>query len=197
MIKNGKIKKVYAIIEKDETAESTNTETNTEVNTEASVPSNGEQISIDYISVLLKNKSKLFFKDIKLKGEKDLFIDGNAIGKEFVASEYFNELDTESVLVYNDNYVNFNGRKYEGNFVITKQKKGFVIVNQLPVETYLKYVIPSEMPQSFESEALKSILAHERVHIIRKHHLFLILLLFHYLLHLLILSLLNIYHFLH
>lgn len=156
VIKNGKIKKVYAIIEKDETAESTNTETNTEVNTEASVPSNGEQISIDYISVLLKNKSKLFFKDIKLKGEKDLFIDGNAIGKEFVASEYFNESDTESVLVYNDNYVNFNGRKYEGNFVITKQKKGFVIVNYLPVETYLKYVIPSEMPQSFESEALKT-----------------------------------------
>ena len=85
VIKNGKIKKVYAIIEKDETDESANTETNTEVNTEvnkeASVPSNGEQISIDCISVLLKNKSKLFFKDIKLKGEKDLFIDGNAIGK--------------------------------------------------------------------------------------------------------------------
>ena len=39
---------------------SRNPNINTEVNTEASVPSNGEQISIDCISVLLKNKSKLF-----------------------------------------------------------------------------------------------------------------------------------------
>ncbi len=45
---------------------------------------------------------------------------------------------------------------YEGRFTVTKNEKGYVIVNTLPLETYLYYVIPSEMPAYYSMEALKA-----------------------------------------
>ena len=45
---------------------------------------------------------------------------------------------------------------YEGNIEIWHSKEGFYLVNELPFETYLEYVIPSEMPSSYHMEALKA-----------------------------------------
>lgn len=45
---------------------------------------------------------------------------------------------------------------YEGAIELRKTKKGIVIVNELPVESYLCRVVPSEMPASYEPEALKA-----------------------------------------
>lgn len=44
---------------------------------------------------------------------------------------------------------------YEGKIEIEKTKDGYVLVNELPFEDYLKGVVPSEMPISFGVEALK------------------------------------------
>ena len=44
---------------------------------------------------------------------------------------------------------------YEGNINIYSNDNGVVIVNELPIESYLKRVVPSEMPSSFGVEALK------------------------------------------
>lgn len=46
--------------------------------------------------------------------------------------------------------------KYEGELEVTSREDGIYIVNELPLENYLKYVVPSEMPASYELEALKS-----------------------------------------
>jgi stage II sporulation protein D len=45
---------------------------------------------------------------------------------------------------------------YEGRLEICMTKEGFTVVNELPLETYLKYVVPSEMPSSWQMEALKA-----------------------------------------
>lgn len=45
---------------------------------------------------------------------------------------------------------------YEGVIELQTTAEGIVIVNELPVEKYLKAVVPSEMPASYELEALKA-----------------------------------------
>lgn len=45
---------------------------------------------------------------------------------------------------------------YQGAFTFYKDGNGFRIVNELPVEDYLRGVVPSEMPSSYEMEALKA-----------------------------------------
>ncbi|MBS6195831.1 MAG: SpoIID/LytB domain-containing protein [Clostridiales bacterium] len=45
---------------------------------------------------------------------------------------------------------------YEGTLEISRDGKGFQIINEVDLETYLKYVVPSEMPASYPEEALKA-----------------------------------------
>lgn len=45
---------------------------------------------------------------------------------------------------------------YEGDIELITTAEGIVIINELPVEDYLKAVVPSEMPASYELEALKA-----------------------------------------
>ena len=45
---------------------------------------------------------------------------------------------------------------YPGSFAIYKSEEGLVVVNELDLETYLRHVVPSEMPSSYEKEALKA-----------------------------------------
>ncbi len=46
--------------------------------------------------------------------------------------------------------------EYEGDIEIEKRDNGFVIVNEVPLEKYLKYVLSSEMGGSFSDESLKT-----------------------------------------
>lgn len=46
-------------------------------------------------------------------------------------------------------------RAYEGQFEVRKEKGGFALVNELELEKYLYYVVPSEMPSEYPLEALK------------------------------------------
>lgn len=45
---------------------------------------------------------------------------------------------------------------YRGTLELWKTAEGIIIVNELPVEMYLRGVVPSEMPSSYELEALKT-----------------------------------------
>lgn len=45
---------------------------------------------------------------------------------------------------------------YEGSIELIATAEGIVIINELPVEKYLKAVVPSEMPASYELDALKA-----------------------------------------
>lgn len=43
---------------------------------------------------------------------------------------------------------------YQGTLEIHKREQGLILVNELPLEEYLKAVVPSEMPSTYEKEAL-------------------------------------------
>ena len=45
---------------------------------------------------------------------------------------------------------------YSGRLEISREEGGLVLVNELYLEDYLKHVVPSEMPVSYEKEALKA-----------------------------------------
>lgn len=45
---------------------------------------------------------------------------------------------------------------YRGSMEVRSYEAGYTVVNQLPLETYLWAVVPSEMPSSYEPEALKA-----------------------------------------
>lgn len=45
---------------------------------------------------------------------------------------------------------------YRGSIELTKNDRGVIVVNELSVEEYLYGVVPSEMPVSYETEALKA-----------------------------------------
>ncbi|MGN0334686.1 MAG: SpoIID/LytB domain-containing protein [Lachnospiraceae bacterium] len=45
---------------------------------------------------------------------------------------------------------------YSGSMEISKNSGGMVLINELDLETYLYHVVPSEMPASYELEALKA-----------------------------------------
>lgn len=49
-----------------------------------------------------------------------------------------------------------NGRKYRGNLIVQAHPRGLTIINRLPMEDYLKGVVPIEMPSSWPPEALKA-----------------------------------------
>lgn len=46
--------------------------------------------------------------------------------------------------------------QYRGKIELSRDDKGVMIINELPVEEYLYGVVPSEMPVSYEVEALKA-----------------------------------------
>lgn len=50
----------------------------------------------------------------------------------------------------------YGSPSYAGILELRTTAEGIVIINELPVETYLCKVVPSEMPGSFELEALKA-----------------------------------------
>ena len=45
---------------------------------------------------------------------------------------------------------------YKGVLEVRKEPEGFLLINILPLETYLEGVVPSEMPSSYKEEALKA-----------------------------------------
>ncbi len=45
---------------------------------------------------------------------------------------------------------------YQGSLELRRYEEGFTVVNELPIEQYLCAVVPSEMPSSYEAEALKA-----------------------------------------
>lgn len=50
--------------------------------------------------------------------------------------------------------ISIENQKYRGKLVVSANKKGLSIINYIPVESYLYGVVPKEMPDSWEMQAL-------------------------------------------
>lgn len=81
--------------------------------------------------------------------------------KELEAWDFTEENPTIRVLILDENGTIYHKEKslekvYEGEVEFYETEQGFVIVNELPLESYLCYVVPSEMPSTYATEALKA-----------------------------------------
>ena len=107
------------------------------------------------IRVLMKNGSDVHHPQVYVKAQSDgVVINVNAYMQETGNTNYTLE-DTQGMIIC-DSEGNALEPLFEGKLHFQIESEGIVIVNEVPMETYLKYVLPSEMPRNFGEEALKA-----------------------------------------
>lgn len=113
-----------------------------------------EMIPTD-IRVVIKNGNSIFYENVYIKTRSN--------GALVDVASYFTNNDV-SVFSINDGFglelCNSSGEAievpFEGYLHVYKTDNGYVVVNELNMETYLKYVVPSEMNVTYGHEALKA-----------------------------------------
>ena len=126
------------------------------------------------IRVLIKNNGfkNITHAEVKVSSEKELFviygdqkisIEANEIQEFRPDHPWFqegNEIHIKSTeqaeIIIHTVERGCGIAKYRGTIDLYATAEGIVIVNDLPVEEYLKRVVPSEMPAAYEMEALKA-----------------------------------------
>jgi len=68
----------------------------------------------------------------------------------------------------NEGFVKINGRRYRGEINIVKHTFSIYFINKVSLEDYVKGVVPSEMPESFNIEALKAQAVASRTYVLYK-----------------------------
>lgn len=107
------------------------------------------------IRVVIKNGSDIFHSQIYVKKQSDgSIININSYMNDAGITNY--TLDDSQGLVLCDSLGNDLDEVFEGKLHFIMESQGIVLINELPMETYLKYVLPSEMPRNFGEEALKA-----------------------------------------
>ena len=107
------------------------------------------------IRVLMKNGNDIFHQQLFVKKQTE----GSIINiNKYMADAELTSYTMEDVqgLVVCDSEGNALEEVFEGKLHFYFEPQGIVLVNELPMETYLKYVLPSEMPRTFGEEALKA-----------------------------------------
>ena len=114
-----------------------------------------EEVTPSDIRVLIKNGNSIFYPELYVyQAATGTLVDVNAA----LAANATNILEISDAqgLLLCDSVGQALESAYEGIFRIIKTEQGLVLVNEVPMETYLKYVIPSEMQINFGHEALKA-----------------------------------------
>ncbi|WP_304941964.1 SpoIID/LytB domain-containing protein [Vallitalea guaymasensis] len=132
-----------------------------------------DKVDIKDIRVLIstdKFKSK-YHKNVSITATTDYIIEYGDNKKQSKAGEiinindnYFESNDRIYVKALDNGKITINSIKrgndfnpsYRGVIEVAKEKEGYVIVNEVPVEEYLYAVVPSEMPTSYGIEASKT-----------------------------------------
>lgn len=105
----------------------------------------------DFFKIMYKDKIP-FSIDILVEGQYLFF--GNEKLKITLDNKFKDGVTFEIRSI--NNYLKVNNRKYRGYVYIYKNFNNFYIINRLNLEDYLKGVVPSEMSESFNYEALKA-----------------------------------------
>ncbi|MGC8733438.1 MAG: SpoIID/LytB domain-containing protein [bacterium] len=64
--------------------------------------------------------------------------------------------DLYNIVILSDNFIEYKNKKYKGIVRLIFQKDKYYLINYINLEDYLKSVVPSEMPYTWNIEALKS-----------------------------------------
>ena len=113
------------------------------------------RVKSDYINVVIKNGSEIFYENIYVQKVSDGTIVNVAEDMQTNTSDVIEIMDEQGLVLCDSDGTALEAA-YEGSFRIIRTEDGLVLVNELPIETYLKYVVPSEMPIAFGEEALKA-----------------------------------------
>ena len=103
---------------------------------------------LTYIRVLIKNDGKDAFPTIAAAAAANLYVDDADCGSNAIddVGAYMANAQKGKIKVSSaDNYVSINGKSYPGSFEFIGTEEGIVAVNTVDVETYVRYVLPSEM----------------------------------------------------
>ena len=125
------------------------------------------QENFENIRVLIKNKDDITYSKLYLTSDKAYTVGSTKTKAKKVtdiAKLLGDAKEGEEVLISSgqgmlylcDKKGTYQTNGYEGDFLVTRKGDGYVLVNELPIETYLRYVLPSEMPTYFSYEALKA-----------------------------------------
>lgn len=107
------------------------------------------------IRVVMKNGNEIHYSQIFIKKQSDgSIIDVNSYMNNSGITAY--SLEDVSGLLLCDSAGNALEEVFEGKLHFIMEPQGIVLINELPMESYLKYVLPSEMPSNFGEEALKA-----------------------------------------
>ena len=131
-------------------------------------------MSLEKIRVLIKTTgfTDLVHADITLKAhgdyevargdKKSMLLDGEELQLEF-SGEFPDEDRVILTPGSSDSRIevcsiqrNYGTPLYAGRMEVAKESGGLLLINELDLETYLYSVVPSEMPASYEMEALKA-----------------------------------------
>lgn len=124
-----------------------------------------EQTDYSSIRVLILNHDQIYYDNIWVKSESPLIIaDAQTEINQISVTEYMNNNSLEEIRIDTSKdklYFSRDGDKYlengyEGSFIIRRYAEGLVLINELGIEDYVRYVLPSEMPVTFSYEALKA-----------------------------------------
>lgn len=74
-----------------------------------------------------------------------------------IAGKYYN-LDSDEIAIRpnGDGFVSAKNKWYRGIFIVKNVNGSLVLINKLDIESYLRGVVPAEMPSSWEYEAHKA-----------------------------------------
>lgn len=132
------------------------------------------ELTVDNIRVLLKTSSyqDIYHKDVRLTCDGNMTVTTVKEGRD-IDELLVNKGDTllineesgkfERVKIVSDSGEitvdsverSYGKPSYEGSIEVVKTDNGFVVINDIDVEKYLKRVVPSEMPYTYGVEALK------------------------------------------
>lgn len=107
------------------------------------------------IRVVVKNGSSIYYPELYVKKASDGSLTQASAYLTSAGVDSFTIADEQGLLIC-DRDGNALEEVYEGSLRIVKDENGLVLINELPIETYVKYVLPSEMPSTFGHEALKA-----------------------------------------
>lgn len=127
----------------------------------------------DTIRVLLMNNGfqRIFHDMVRISCEAPMKLTKGdsewtlAAGEEFSITAGDGQWDGERIIIESTNQAELavaslergHGRpSYSGRLEVLETPEGLVLINELYLEDYLKKVVPSEMPSSYEKEALKA-----------------------------------------
>jgi len=140
---------------------------------ESSIPKQKEKTKGTEIRVLLmdSNFAQTTHEEVQVSckqgmtivcGDEEKSIKANEVIQIHPTDEKFTK-GTIRVLPHKEGRITLHHMKrsygtpsYCGEIELFRSGNRIAIVNQLPLETYLRYVVPSEMPSSYEMEALKA-----------------------------------------